>query len=192
MTSRILVIEDNTSLRELYHHVLSQDGFDVTTAEDGQKGLALAQANKPDLILLDLMLPKMSGSDVLLRLRADPDTAGIPILIFSAAGDPAEIQKLKQVGATDYAIKSTSSPKQMLSRIRNILEGAPSKERVRLPVSGGKADVSLLAGKTGLPTSLSCPHCRTEYFLEMGSLPHRTDGHWFQARLICPGCERAA
>src|SRR5437773_6062393 len=88
---RLLVIEDNPDTRGIYKDVFEREGFHVLLAEDGEKGLSYAQATLPDVILLDLMLPRISGFDILKRLRAQEDTQRIPVMIFSARDATAEI-----------------------------------------------------------------------------------------------------
>ena len=83
----ILLIEDQAGFRKVYSDVLESNNYRVITAEDGEKGLQLAQAEKPDLILLDLILPKMPGMEVLQKVRADDAIKSIPIVILSVLGD---------------------------------------------------------------------------------------------------------
>src|SRR5882724_2590276 len=118
---RLLLIEDNPDTRQIYKDVFERDGFQVLLAEDGEKGLTFAQSTLPDVILLDLMLPKLSGFDLLKRLRAKADTQHIPVMIFSALGDAADRQKAAELGVTEYSMKASNPPKQVLSRVRALL-----------------------------------------------------------------------
>src|SRR5476649_58494 len=97
---RLLLIEDNPDTRQIYKDVFEREGFQVLIAEDGEKGLSYAQATIPDVLLLDLMIPKLSGFDLLKRLRAQKDTEAIPVVIFSALADAADRQKAAELGVT--------------------------------------------------------------------------------------------
>lgn len=102
---RILVIEDSRMLRIAMERSLSKAGYEVTTVGDGQQGLDLAQTTHPDLILLDMMLPTLEGTGVLLQLRKDPNTRLIPVIVLSGLSQKNE-HKLKTAGATAYFEKS--------------------------------------------------------------------------------------
>jgi CheY-like chemotaxis protein len=84
MSSKILIVEDNQDTRELLHHFFTNAQFTAVTAADGVEGLYLAKAEKPDLIIIDYAMPEMSGGEVVKQLRADENTANIPILIYTA------------------------------------------------------------------------------------------------------------
>ena len=115
--SKILVVEDDQTLLEVLKYNLRKDGFDVVTASDGVQALDVARSEKPDLILLDIMLPKLSGLDVCRALRKEMT---VPILMLTAKG--AEIDKVVglEIGADDYVTKPFSM-KELLARIRAML-----------------------------------------------------------------------
>ncbi len=121
---RLLLIEDNPDTRQIYKDVFEREGFHVLVAEDGEKGLAYAQSTLPDVILLDLMLPKLHGFDLLKRLRAQKETQDMPVVIFSAVADAADRQKAADLGVTEYSVKAINTPKQVVSRVRAVLERA--------------------------------------------------------------------
>ena len=98
---RILIIDDNHSLVLATERVLQKEGFDVLTAFDGMEGLERARAEKPDLIILDIMMPKMNGYEVCRELRGDPATAQIPIIILSAKGEIDEKKSAPATGLRD-------------------------------------------------------------------------------------------
>src|ERR1039458_1793294 len=114
----ILIVEDQEGFRQVYSDILAYDGYGVLTAEDGELGWEMAKEKKPDLVLLDLGLPKLDGFEVLQRLRADPETKEIPVIIFSVMGEQKDIQKALQMGANDYTVKGFYTPKQVLSKIK--------------------------------------------------------------------------
>lgn len=124
----ILVIEDEESLVETLKLKLEKEGFVVEAAEDGEIGMEKAATLKPDLILLDLLLPKVKGEDVLRYVKTHPDLKKIPVIIISNSGQPVEIKQLLANGADDYIIKADFTIDDILERIHNTLgklEGRP-------------------------------------------------------------------
>jgi two-component system alkaline phosphatase synthesis response regulator PhoP len=116
----ILIIEDDEDIRELLVYNLEKNGFEVEAVESGETGLASAGARKPDLILLDLMLPGMDGLSVCRQLKAGKATHEIPIIIISAKGEETDIITGLELGADDYLAKPFS-PNILLSRVRAVL-----------------------------------------------------------------------
>src|SRR4051794_38890096 len=108
MQPTVLVIEDEAATRQLLNDVLMRNGLDVIVAEDGPLGLEIAKNQKPDLILLDLRLPTVSGLDVLRRLRAESATAAMPVIILTAENTEADIVVGLELGADDYLTKPFS------------------------------------------------------------------------------------
>jgi CheY-like chemotaxis protein len=102
---KILIIEDNKDNSDLVSYMMTAAGFEVLAAMDGPKGLKLAADKAPDLILLDLMMPDMNGWAVAERLKADPATASIPFIIFTALSDSENKRKAKEIGAAGYVTK---------------------------------------------------------------------------------------
>ncbi len=119
----ILVIEDDPLLRSLCSKKLSLEGFEVDSAIDSQQGLEKIEKGKFDLILLDLVLPGMSGFDVLKITKASPDKkiAQTPIIILSNLGQESDIQKGKELGAADYLIKATTTTDEIVDKIKKVL-----------------------------------------------------------------------
>lgn len=124
----ILIIEDDSDILELVQYNLKREGYKVVTAAQGDQGLALAQKLNPTLLVLDLMLPGIDGLTILRRLRADPQTADIPIVMLSAKGEESDIIVGLELGADDYVAKPFS-PGELLARVRAVLR------RQRGPVS---------------------------------------------------------
>lgn len=116
----ILIIEDESDILEILKYNLSKNGFDVSMAESGEKGLEAASARLPDLILLDLMLPRMDGLEVCRRLRGQERTKAIPIIMLTAKGTEADIVLGLTLGADDYVPKPFS-PIELLARIKAVL-----------------------------------------------------------------------
>ncbi len=102
---KILVVEDSLLMRETLRQMLELDGHTVIEAEDGPTGIALAREAKPDLILLDIMMPYMSGTQVIKYLRGDPVLKSIPILVLSAVNQPAQVLSVLELKVHDYLLK---------------------------------------------------------------------------------------
>lgn len=117
---KVLIVDDDPEVRALYRLILRQEGLDVIEAESGAEALSLAQEELPALILLDIMMPEMDGYEVCRRLRANPHTANLAILMFSANGTGAARRNGMLVGANDYMSKSVG-PRALVARIRALL-----------------------------------------------------------------------
>jgi len=121
---RILIIEDNQLLANTYRSAFTHAGFHVDVAGDGHAGIAAALAAPPEIILLDLMLPKLSGLEVLRRLRTDTRLALVPVLVLSNAYTPQRMQELWDAGATQVLLKANSTPKRLLESVKQSLDAA--------------------------------------------------------------------
>ena len=117
----VLIVEDQRGFRMIYEDVLVQGGYEVLTAEDGQKGWELSKERKPSVILLDLGLPKIDGFEVLRRIRADAETQKIPVIIFSVMGEQNSVKKAMDLGANDYIVKGFHPPLQILGKVKEQL-----------------------------------------------------------------------
>ena len=115
---QILVIEDNAVAANLYRTALLNAGYSVSVATDGEAGLAAATTCHPDLVLLDLMLPKIAGLEVLRRIRSNPELAQVPVMVTSNAFTGSRVDELRSAGATQILMKATISPKE-LTRVVN-------------------------------------------------------------------------
>ena len=120
MKPHILVVEDEPPLVEVLRYNLEKEGYLVDVAEDGAVALEKVHHRTPDLIILDWMLPELSGIDVCRRLRADPDTKEVPVIMLTARGEEADRVKGLASGADDYVVKPFS-PAELLARVRAVL-----------------------------------------------------------------------
>ena len=132
MKPKILLIEDECDIQELLQYNLEREGFQLASCLEGGAGLDMARKLRPDLILLDVMIPGMGGKEVCKRLKADPFTEPIPVIFLTARSE--EIDKMIgfELGADDYVTKPFS-PRELIARIRAVLKRAqsePSKEKV--------------------------------------------------------------
>lgn len=118
---KILLVEDSRPIRRENESALKHAGYDVVTAEDGESAVTAAHDQKPDLILLDMILPKLSGPEVLRRLKHEPDTAPIPVVVLSSLSDKNR-QKLMEEGAEDYLEKGEMMPAPGVNRLAAALE----------------------------------------------------------------------
>jgi two-component system, cell cycle response regulator DivK len=116
----ILYVEDNEFNRKIVKQLLAQTKYRLCEAADGETGLRMAQEQAPDLILMDVQLPKMSGLEATRRLRADPQTAAIPIVVITSYALSGDAEKAKAAGATTYLAKPYS-PRDLLAKIREIV-----------------------------------------------------------------------
>lgn len=118
--TKILIVEDDELMSRMYQTKLTFDGYDVLTAFDGESGLAMAGKELPDLILLDVMMPKMDGLQVLEKLKADTKTKNIPVIILTNLGGMKSPEvKGMELGAVDYLIKSDMTPAQVVEKIKS-------------------------------------------------------------------------
>ena len=118
--ARILVAEDERDIRELIGFTLRHSGHEVLTASNGEDALAIALREVPDLVLLDIRMPRLTGYDVCRRLRAEPTTQHVPIAFLSAKGQDSEMQAGMEAGATDYILKPFA-PDQLIQRVTLLL-----------------------------------------------------------------------
>jgi two-component system phosphate regulon response regulator PhoB len=119
LSKRVLVVEDDRDILELITHNLEREGYEVTGATTGEDGVDAARSGKPDLVLLDLMLPGMDGLEVCRKLKADPDTSHLPVIMVTAKGEEADIVTGLELGADDYVTKPFS-PRVLVARMRAV------------------------------------------------------------------------
>ena len=119
---KILVVEDETFLLDLYETKLEQSGYDVIKAENGEEGFSLATLEAPDLILLDILMPKVDGYELLKKLKSDGKTKNIPAIIFSNLSQKEEIEKGLKLGAKDYIIKTSITPTELEAKVKEYLK----------------------------------------------------------------------
>ncbi len=118
----ILLVEDDTFLGNIYKTKFEIEGFKVTHVENGQEGFDTAKKKKPDLILLDILLPKMDGFAVLTKLKADAATKDIPVILLTNLGQKDDVEKGLEMGASDYLIKAHFKPSETVSKVKKVLK----------------------------------------------------------------------
>ena len=141
--SKIMVVEDDASLREIYGIRITAEGYDVVSAGDGEEALAVAVREKPDLILSDVMMPKISGFDMLDILRSTPETADIKVVMMTALSAEDQRQRGERLGADRYLVKSQVGIEDVINTIHEVLgdratstaESQPTEAPVETPAS---------------------------------------------------------
>lgn len=126
-TTHILLVEDDPMLTELYQTKLEMEGYQVSVATDGEMGVSLASSLSPQLILLDIMLPKLNGFEVLKALKKDPATSGIPVIVLTnLGGEKADTDKklALSLGAREFLVKTFHLPDDIVGKIRTVLNPA--------------------------------------------------------------------
>jgi CheY-like chemotaxis protein len=118
MPKKILIIEDEEILMNLLQRKLIQEGYDVAIARDGDEGLKLMKEIFPDLILLDILMPRMGGIEVMEAMQKDSDLKNIPVVIISNSGQPVEIDKAQSLGAKDWLIKTEFDPQEVVEKVK--------------------------------------------------------------------------
>jgi phosphate regulon transcriptional regulator PhoB len=190
---RILIIEDDRDIVELVRYNLASEGFDVNSSSDGSSGLAQVRKSPPDLLLLDLMLPKMPGLEVCKEIRRDSALNRLPILMLTARGEEADRIVGLEMGADDYVTKPFS-PRELVARVKALLRRAEPASDVNRPIEVGKLHIdpsSYRVSRAGKPVTLSTLEFRLIYFL--AARPDRVftrdqllDAVWGTERFVTP------
>lgn len=120
--SKILIVDDDKILIGMYKERLELSGYQIETASNGEKGLARVHQEEPDIILLDIMMPKADGYTVLSSIKSDPRLKDIPVIVISALGGDEAKTKAAEIGADDYLIKSETMPGEVIKKIEKVLE----------------------------------------------------------------------
>lgn len=120
--TKILFIEDEEALQKSLSKILELEGFEMSGAYDGQAGIEAAQKEKPDLILLDLILPKIDGFEVLKRLKADPKTKDIAVIILTNLEQVQNVEKLIEYGPINYLVKANYTLEEIVQKIKETLK----------------------------------------------------------------------
>ena len=120
--ANVLLVDDDPVILKLLQVNFEMEGYHVSCANDGVEGLEKARAERPDIVLLDIMMPRMDGLEVTKALKGDPETKDIPIILLSAKAQASDVQAGKDMGADDYLTKPFD-PLELLERVSELLEG---------------------------------------------------------------------
>jgi DNA-binding response OmpR family regulator len=124
--AKILLVEDDPLIVKIYTTRLTADGYQVFSAENGEAGLEVASKEIPDLIVLDIMMPRIDGYGVLEKIRANPRLKHIPILVYSNLAVEGEITRAKNMGANEFIVKADLSPTEMVNKIKSYVDRTDS------------------------------------------------------------------
>lgn len=120
-TTHVLLVEDDAFLANIYKTKFEMDGFKVSVADNGEAGLSDVKKKNPDIVLLDILLPKMDGFQVLQKLKADTETADIPVILLTNLGQKDDVEKGLELGAADYLIKAHVKPSETVDKVKKVL-----------------------------------------------------------------------
>ena len=143
MTARVLIVEDEAPLAELLRYNLEAEGFSVAHAESGEEAEIMVAEERPDLVLLDWMLPQVSGIELCRRLRTKPETRTIPIVMLTARGEEGDRIRGLSTGADDYVVKPFSLP-ELMARVKAILRRA-APDRMSQQLKAGEIELDRTA-----------------------------------------------
>jgi DNA-binding response OmpR family regulator len=119
---KILFIEDESALQKTFRDILEKEGYQMISALDGESGLRLAKSEKPDLILLDLILPRKDGFEVLKELKSDESTKEIPVIVLTNLEDIESVERAIELGATTYLVKAQYTLEEVIQKVKKALE----------------------------------------------------------------------
>jgi len=189
MRNTILLVEDSKVVQQMYRNKLTLEHFNVITANNGMEAIKVLSKEKPDIILLDLMMPVMDGYKVLQVIKTDPKLSGIPVLVFSAKGQPEEVEKALNLGAAGYIVKATTKPNEVVNQIRQVLDEKPRAHelnRYLVEIRDNAYDAKKLSSDFNM-NELKCQQCQAPLLLELiPDFTHKT--LWFTGRFVCPRC----
>jgi len=117
MPKKILLVEDEELIIDLLTKKLEREGYQVSIAKDGEEGLSMMKDEKPDLILLDIVMPKMGGFEVMEEMQKDEELKKIPVIVISNSGQPVELDRAKKLGAKDWLIKTEFDPREIINKV---------------------------------------------------------------------------
>ncbi len=127
MAKKILIIEDEEIVIDLLQRKLIKEGYETSVARDGQEGLKKMKEVKPDLILLDIIMPKMGGFEVMEEMAKDKELKKIPVIVISNSGQPVELDRAQKLGAKDWLIKTEFDPQEVIDKVKKHI--GPSYEK---------------------------------------------------------------
>jgi DNA-binding response OmpR family regulator len=190
--AKILIIEDEAAFRTFYRDMLEAAGYNILEAEDGEAGWTLAKSEQPNLILLDLVLPKLSGFDLLRSVKRNPETKDIPVIIMSVLGRQEDIWEGLSLGAEKYLQKGLFSSRRVLAEVNAVIEqaGIKTDAAYELAIGEVRKGAERLKADTGMTNLFSCPYCGEEMLLALNPDLTRDDRHWFSSYFVCSKCGR--
>ena len=117
MAKKILIVEDEEIMINLLQRKLGREGFEILIARDGEEGLKAMREKPPDLVLLDIIMPKMGGFEVMEEMQKDKELKKIPVIVISNSGQPVELDRAQRLGAKDWLIKTEFDPQEVIDKV---------------------------------------------------------------------------
>ncbi|MDR0887449.1 MAG: response regulator [Candidatus Nomurabacteria bacterium] len=155
--TKIMVVEDDNNLREIYGVRLNAEGYDVVTANDGEDALGKVLAEKPDLVLSDVMMPRISGFDMLDILRSTPETAKLKIVMLTALNDESQRQRGEKLGADRYLVKSQTGIDDIVATVKELLAApaTPNPTEPQVAVAQPQAQIEVATPAASVAPAVS-------------------------------------
>jgi len=187
MRERVLLVDDDLLLLQMYEQRLVHGEFEVMTATSGEACLRLLDEWQPETIVLDLAMPGLDGFDVLRRLKGHTSWREIPVLVFSARGAPEDIDTALELGATDYLVKTQSTPSDLVKKIETILgRQTPPEDGRHLRIEAQRLGAAVPEALQ-LENGFLCPKCGAPMLLDI--VMAGAGAKDFTGSLVCPnGC----
>jgi DNA-binding response OmpR family regulator len=189
MKYQVLLVEDSKAIQQMYRNKLMMEQFAVVTADNGMEAIKALSLSKPDIILLDLMMPIMDGYKVLQVVKTDQKFKDLPVLVFSAKGQPDEVEKALSLGASGFIVKSVTKPNEVVERIRAVLSQKPVEQKVShytVEIKETIYDAKKLSDDFKL-NGFICQSCNVPMLLDLiPDFSHETP--WFTGKFYCPRC----
>lgn len=187
---RILLVDDNAQTRAINAARLRAAGFEVMEAGDGMECIKLLKTQPADLLILDLMMPVMDGFKVLQMVKLDPQTKNLPVIVLSGRGQPEEIEKALNLGASDFLVKMRTNPNILVEKVQKTLTASAGQAAIQhylLAVKENVLDAHTLARDFSLSQDYRCPKCASSLVLEL--IPDFSHHEaWFTGHFICSNC----
>ncbi len=117
MVKKILLVEDEDLIIKILEKKLSEKGYEVLLSRNGKEGLEAMKKEKPDLVLMDIVMPKLNGLETMEAMNNDPELKELPVIIISNSGEPVEIERVKELGAKDWLIKTEFDPQEIIEKV---------------------------------------------------------------------------
>lgn len=185
-----MLVEDSKTIQQLYRNMFTFEQFHVLTADNGVDAIKVLSQERPDAILLDLMMPIMDGYKVLQVVKADPKLSRIPVIVFSTKGQTEEVEKALSLGASGYVVKATTKPKEVVERIKAVISQAPAEREVthyQIAIKEDACDATKLAQDFGLG-GFRCKACQSPLLLDLvPDSPQNTPS--FTGKFVCSRCD---
>jgi CheY-like chemotaxis protein len=188
MKPKILIVDDEEILRRIYSDRLNFEGFVVDNAADGEEALQKMVSFQPNLVLLDILMPKLNGIQVLEQMNTNPALKTIPVIVLSNVANDENIKKALALGARDYLLKTNFSPNEIIGKINSLINSTGEKVYKFAP-RDGYGDVVKLSQEYPWINYYKCPNCGgfVAFNLKPSTDPN---SHDFTATLVCDNCHR--